>query len=95
MLSLDRELNRRIEVAEKQRRPSEANLLLLHDPIEDEEPTASLVREARNKADAELDMKIRMGRCHGIWKRMKEILKTEHDIVWYSPAEMNPKVTFD
>jgi len=36
-----------------------------------------------------------MGRCHGVWKKMKEILRTEHGIEWYSPAEMNPKVAFD
>ena len=96
MLSRSPELKRRIEVAEKlQRRPGFSRFPLLHDPIEDQEPTASLIKRAGERARAAVDRKIRMGRCHAVWKKMKEILQTEHGIEWYSPAEMNPGVRFD
>jgi hypothetical protein len=90
------ELKRRIESAEKlQRRQGNSKFPLLHDPFEDQEPTASLIKQVRDRVDAEVDQRIRMGRCHAIWNKMKEILQTEHGIEWYSPAEMNPTVLFD
>jgi hypothetical protein len=95
LFSRDPELKRRIEAAAKaQRRPTTV-FPLLHDPIEDEAATAPIVKAAQVKADAEIDPKIRMGRCHGVWTRMKAILKEDHGIVWYSPHEMNPGVKFD
>ena len=94
-MSRNSELKRRIEIAEKlQRRPG-STFPLLHDPAEDQEPTAFLIKQVRDRADAEVDKKTRMGRCHAIWRKMKEILKTEHGIEWYSPAEMNPNVLLD
>ncbi len=80
--------------AETQRRPGAA-FPLLHDPIEDDAPTAVLIQAASAKADAEIDPKVRMGRCHGVWTRTKTILKDEHGVVWYSLREMNPGVRFD
>lgn len=95
LFSRDSELKRRIEVAAKTQRPAGAAFPLLHDPIEDDDATAQIVKAAQAKADAATDPKIRMGRCHGVWTRMKAILKEEHGIVWYSPREMNPGVKFD
>ena len=90
------ELKRRIEVAQKlQRRPGFTRFPLLHDPVEDQEPTALIIKQAGERAEAEVDRKIQMGRCHVVWKKMKEILQTEHGIEWYSPAEMNSEVLFD
>jgi hypothetical protein len=95
LFSRDPELKRRIETAvAKQRRPG-LSLPLLHDPIEDEERVSMLLKEAQAKADAEIDSKLRTGRCHGIWSRVKKIMKEEHGIDWYSPREMNPGVRFD
>jgi len=58
MLFLNPELKRRIEVAQKQQRRPGMTLPFLHDPIEDQEPAASLIKQARDKADAEVDRKI-------------------------------------
>lgn len=35
------------------------------------------------------------GACYSIWKIQKDILKTEYDIIWYSPANLNPRTRFD
>ena len=93
--SRDPELQRRIEAAERIKRQTNAAFPLLHDPIEDDEATTRIVKAAQAKADAAIDPKIRMGRCHAVWTRMKTILKQEHGILWYSPREMNPGVKFD
>jgi hypothetical protein len=37
----------------------------------------------------------RMGDCRRRWRRMKQILKDDYDIIWYSPPEMNPGVKYD
>jgi hypothetical protein len=95
LFSNDPELKRRIDLAAKSQREPSAPFALLHDPIEDDEATAQIIKAAQAKADAEIDSKVRMGRCHGIWKRMKIILKEEHGVVWYSPRDMNPGVKFD
>ncbi len=91
----DPELRKRIEAAEKRQRRPGLTFPLLHDPIEDEEPTAQIIKQVRERADSEVDRKFRRGRCHGIWRKMRDILKDEHGIIWFSPAEMNPKVVFD
>lgn len=95
IFSRDPELKRRIEVAGKNQRQPSAAFSLLHDPIEDEEATACIVKDTQAKADAEIDSKIRRGRCHSVWARMKKILKEEHRVIWYSPREMNSGVKFD
>lgn len=95
LFSRDPELKRRIELAAKTQRRPNAAFPLLHDPIEDDEATTKVIKAAQEKADAEMDSKIRMGRCHGVWTRMKAILKEEHGVIWYSPREMNPGVKFD
>ncbi|MDR2981746.1 MAG: hypothetical protein LBV12_05815 [Puniceicoccales bacterium] len=93
--SRDSELERRIEAANEYQRQTSAAFPLLHDPIEDDETIAPIIKAAYTKADAEIDSKIRMGRCHSIWTLVKIILKKEHNITWYSPREMNPGVRFD
>jgi len=35
------------------------------------------------------------GGGHFVWREMKQLLKTEHGIEWFSPAEMNPGIKFD
>jgi hypothetical protein len=95
LFSRDPELKRRIEAATAIQRRSGSTSSLLRDPIEDDERVSALIKEAQAKADAEIDPKIVMGRCHGIWTRMKKTLKEEHGVDWYSPREMNPGTKFD
>ena len=95
LFSPDPELKWRIEGAVAKQRQPGLSLPVLHDPIEDEERVAMLLKEVQARADAEIDSKIRMGPCHGIWSRAKTIMKEEHGIDWYSPREMNPGVRFD
>ncbi len=89
------ELKRRIAAAQQLQRGPGKTSRWLHDPIEDEEPTGSLIRRVRDRADAEVDPETGFGRCHAVWGRTKEILKQEYGIEWYSPAEMNPDIIFD
>lgn len=35
------------------------------------------------------------GACHSIWEKQKDILKTEYDIIWYSPDNLQPSTRFD
>jgi hypothetical protein len=93
--SRDPELKRRIETAAKTQRRLYAAFQVLHDPIEDDEAASKAIKAAQAKADAEIDSRRERGRCHGVWSRMKVILKEEHGVIWYSPSEMNPGMKFD
>lgn len=88
------ELMRRIEIAEGRLIPGPFGDGELHDPLEDEEPTAALIKQVGEQASLEVDYR-GIGRCHAVWGRMREILKAQHGVVWYSPAEMNPRTMFD
>lgn len=35
------------------------------------------------------------GACYSIWEIQQDILKTEYDIIWYSPARLHPGALFD
>lgn len=35
------------------------------------------------------------GNCHAVWKKQKEIMKEKYNIIWYSPAQLNPHAHFD
>lgn len=70
----------------------------LHDPVEDDVRYSATISAAREDAERialeELGGRP-LGSCHFIWGRMREILKEQHGIDWYSPAEMNPGSCFD
>ena len=66
----------------------------LHDPIEDAPEIKPIMREVERRAEKESPI-VGMGRCHDVWGRMRQILKTEHGIVWYSPSQINPHILFD
>ena len=66
----------------------------LHDPIEDNPRVRQIVREVERRAERESSVQ-GMGRCHDVWGRMEQILKTEYGLVWYSPVQMNPDILFD
>jgi len=89
----DRELLRRIKKARTYQclnNPQGA----LHDPIEDALEIKPILREIERRAEKESPI-VGMGRCHDVWGRMRQILKTEHGIVWYSPSQMNTHILFD
>ncbi len=85
-------LRQRIFLALKTQEHDEDVILI--DPIEQDSVFGTLINQARQQAESETDYS-GIGRCHLIWSRQAEILKDEHGIDWYSPAEMNPWVMFD
>jgi hypothetical protein len=91
----DPELNRRRELALRRSQSGEARGGILYDPISDDPVYAWVIKEAGLRASEEIGKPYEMGSCHLVWRRMKEILKEEFDITWYSPREMNPQVRFD
>ena len=66
----------------------------LRDPIERDPVFRKLIEEAAVRAESNVKYK-GVGLCHMIWTEQARILKTEHQIDWYSPAEMNPWVMMD
>jgi hypothetical protein len=65
-----------------------------HDPIEDDPDIKPIMRAVERRAEKESPI-VGMGRCHDVWSRMRQILKTEHGIVWYPPSQMNTHILFD
>jgi hypothetical protein len=88
---MDPKLRSRVLLAVKSNIPEDE---LLQDPIELDEIFKKLIEEAAVKAKKNVTYKGR-GVCHMLWEEQKNILKDEHGIDWYSPAEMNPWVEFD
>ena len=70
-----------------------------YDPIEDTEEYKNIVQELEKKIETCMmfqDKSInKLGSCHAYWDLKKAILKTDYDIDWESPAELNPDVIFD
>jgi hypothetical protein len=66
----------------------------LHDPIEDAPEIKPILRAVERRAEKESPT-VGMGRCHDVWGRMRQILKTEHGVVWYPPSQMNTHILFD
>jgi hypothetical protein len=62
----------------------------LIDPVCLEPELAWAFREARQQAEEEVGEPYKRGDCHRIWRIMKKILREDFDIVWFTPAEMNP-----
>jgi hypothetical protein len=89
----DRELLRRIKKARTYQCLNDPQGAL-HDPIEDALEIKPILREIERRAEKESPI-VGMGRCHDVWGRMRQILKTEHGIVWYSPSQMNTHILFD
>ncbi|MFO7898570.1 MAG: hypothetical protein R6V58_05875 [Planctomycetota bacterium] len=69
---------------------------ILRDPIEDDPNFAGALRDAHELAEKELADHFRtLGFCHVFWKTKQQILREQFDVVWFSPADMNPDVSFD
>jgi hypothetical protein len=89
----DRELLRRIKKARTYQCLNDPQGAL-HDPIEDALEIKPIMRDVERRAEKESPI-VGMGRCHDVWGRMRQILKTEHGVVWYSPSQMNTHILFD
>jgi hypothetical protein len=89
----DRELLRRIKKARTYQCLNDP-LGELYDPIEDDLEIKPIIREVEHRAEKESPIQ-GMGRCHDVWGRMRQILKTEHGIVWYPPSQLNTGILFD
>jgi len=88
------ELKRKQAEAAQTQRKKGMNLLLLRDPIEDDEKTGILIKKIQEKISSKFEKPMR-GQCHILWNETKRVLWEEHQIEWYSPREMNPGVKFD
>lgn len=91
LLELEPDLRARVLVAVRAGEPAGIGLT---DPIEQDPVIGSQVRMAAKRAE-ELVGEIGLGRCHAIWELQAEILWIDHQIRWYSPAQMNPWICFD
>lgn len=70
--------------------------MLKHDPIEWTARWEEVIDEAEKIIDSRLENQPRgMGFCHAYWHEKAAVLHKHFDIVWHSPARMNPRVMFD
>lgn len=77
-------------------KPMERNIIIHHDPIEEEEQFQRIELDVERKLDEEFGYDVPyFGFCHTYWHRKKQILKEEYGIDWKSPADMNPMICFD
>lgn len=89
------------ELGERILRAAQTQKDRLHDPLENDPQHGPVIAAALERARAESaelkpdDDALKRGLIHWIWKRAKQILREEHGLVWYSPAEMNPGSVFD
>lgn len=70
------------------------------DKIENTEEYKQIEEELNKKIELELELKgytnkQALGFCHIYWELKKEILKTDYNIDWKSPQELNPEIMFD
>ena len=70
---------------------------LLHDPLENDQAFAAIIKDAGRAAEAAILVKgpLRRGSCHAIWQEQARILLEQHEIAWFSPQQMNPDANFD
>ena len=68
-----------------------------YDPIEEDSETKTIIAQVKDDARSIVkDMHgLRRGSCHLIWREVATILKEKHNITWFSPAKMNPSVSYD
>ncbi len=70
------------------------------DKIENTEEYKQIEKELNKKIELELELKgyknkQALGFCHIYWELKKEILKTDYNIDWKSPQDLNPEIIFD
>jgi len=71
--------------------------LTLRDPIESDPELSGIIRNAAEEASKIVSAQgtLKRGSCHSIWREQARILLERHQVVWFSPSEMNPGVLFD
>ena len=52
-----------------------------------------LIEGKKYREAAELFMQL--GCCHELWGLQKSILRNKYNMIWYSPSEINPEITYD
>ena len=70
------------------------------DEIENKEEYKQIEEELHKKIKNKLELngydnEKELGFCHIYWGFKKEILKTDYNIDWKSPQELNPEIIFD
>lgn len=65
------------------------------------EETLQQLKEIEEEVDRKVNKNLKdtqqpmLGFCHVFWNEKKRILKEEHNIEWFSPAECNPQNRYD
>lgn len=69
----------------------------LVDPLQDDPHFGRLISAAAVEARELAQQAGRTGRgsCHFVWREQARILLERHDIVWFSPKQMNPHTVYD
>jgi len=70
---------------------------MLIDPIEHDPATATLFREAVAEVEKLTDdrPRLRRGSCFRNWVALKNLLRDQYGIEWFTPVEMNPWMSHD
>jgi hypothetical protein len=79
------------EMGQRILRAAEHQQGTLYDPLEDDPEHGPVIAAVLERAGAEMPNE----GVQKVWKRARQILREEHGLVWYSPAEMNPGNAFD
>lgn len=70
------------------------------DEIENTNEYKKIEKELNEKIEIKLKLEgynnpKQLGFCHIYWNLKKQILKSDYNIDWKSPEELNPEITFD
>ena len=70
------------------------------DEIENTNEYKKIEKELNEKIEIKLKLEgyndqKKLGFCHIYWNLKKQILKSDYNIDWKSPEELNPEITFD
>ena len=65
------------------------------DSIEQTAEYKAIEDELEKKIIAKVGEMDGMGYCYKYWQAKKEILKSDYNMDWKSPAELNPHIMFD
>jgi hypothetical protein len=91
---MEPELLARVMLAIEEQHGSEKPLF---DPIESDSSYTQLIISVKEQVNEKVRLSNTLGRgsCFIVWNEIAEVLKRDHAIVWYSPKEMNPFITYD
>jgi hypothetical protein len=70
--------------------------VLNHDPVEETPAYRAVVAQVEAEAALDAAGYVRTdGWCHFFWEAKQRLLCERHGNAWRTPAEMNPRVSFD